>query len=88
MRICGIYSFAGICNSQSLTEVFIREGLVKTVPWQEMDCQVIGQADNSVDALEIIEKMKPDIHFWKYWSNIEYKMQKDCYERQIIEYMK
>lgn len=42
-------------------EVFIREGLIKTVPWKDLDCEVIGQADNSIDALNLIEREKPDI---------------------------
>lgn len=42
-------------------EDIIRKGLVYSVPWQEMDCSVVGEARNGVEGIELIKEKKPDI---------------------------
>ncbi|MFV0381104.1 MAG: response regulator [Breznakia sp.] len=42
-------------------EISVRRGLVMGVDWHELDCQVIGDAENGEEGLQIIKKLKPDI---------------------------
>lgn len=42
-------------------EVFIREGLRMIIPWKEMNCEVIGEAEDGEEGLEKIIKMNPHI---------------------------
>lgn len=42
-------------------EDIIRKGLVYSVPWAEMDCNVVGEAANGIEGLELIREHNPDI---------------------------
>lgn len=42
-------------------EGIIAEGLQKLVPWEEIDCKVVGIAEDGQEGLEITRKLKPDI---------------------------
>lgn len=42
-------------------EATMRRGLVSGVNWSDMDCVVIGEAVNGLDALEQVEKLRPDL---------------------------
>ncbi|WP_105617511.1 response regulator transcription factor [Vallitalea okinawensis] len=42
-------------------EVTIIEGLKKLVPWDEIDCKVVGIAEDGEEGLQQIDKLKPDI---------------------------
>lgn len=42
-------------------EEFIRKGMVLATPWSKFNCEVIGEAKNGVEGLELIKKIKPDI---------------------------
>lgn len=42
-------------------EAQVREGLKNMVPWQEMDIEVVGIASDGEEALELCQKLKPDI---------------------------
>lgn len=39
----------------------IRRGIVRKVDWESIGFRVVGQADNGVDALELVEKLEPDL---------------------------
>jgi len=42
-------------------EDIIRQGLKKIIPWKSLDCEIIGEARNGTEGLELIRKLKPDI---------------------------
>lgn len=42
-------------------EMLQRQGLIQATPWQEHDCQVIGDAANGADGLRLAVLLKPDI---------------------------
>lgn len=42
-------------------EATMRRGLVSGVNWSDMDCVVIGEAVNGLDALKQVEKLRPDL---------------------------
>lgn len=42
-------------------EEIIRRGLIDKVKWGEYGFEVVGEAENGVDALEIIEELEPDL---------------------------
>lgn len=42
-------------------EALIREGLRDTVPWEAFGCQVIGEAANGLQGMEMIQERHPDI---------------------------
>ncbi|MEG0352532.1 MAG: response regulator [Cellulosilyticaceae bacterium] len=42
-------------------EVFIREGLKMIIPWQELGCEIVGQAEDGEEGVEKIIELKPDI---------------------------
>lgn len=39
----------------------LRTGMIYTLDWQSMDCQVVGSAGDGLEGLELIERIKPDI---------------------------
>lgn len=39
----------------------IREGIIRKIPWQELGYTVVGDAENGVDALELVEMTQPDV---------------------------
>lgn len=41
----------------------IRRGLAKSLPWEEMDIQIIGEAEDGRQALERAKEFEPDIMF-------------------------
>ncbi len=42
-------------------EVEIREGVVRKIEWEELGFEIVGEAENGIEALEIIEMTKPDL---------------------------
>lgn len=42
-------------------EPIIVRGLEKAVKWKDIDCSVVGTAENGIEGMEIIRKEKPDI---------------------------
>lgn len=44
-------------------EELIRQGLKLTMEWEKFDCQVIGEAKDGEEGIELIKRLKPDIVF-------------------------
>lgn len=42
-------------------EDIIRKELVYSVPWPELDCNVVGEAANGIEGMELIREHNPDI---------------------------
>ena len=42
-------------------EEFIRKGIVLTVDWAALDCVVVAEAANGVEALQAVERVQPDL---------------------------
>lgn len=42
-------------------EKALRKALVNRVDWESVGFQVVGEAENGIDALELVEKLKPDL---------------------------
>lgn len=39
----------------------LRKAIIRRVKWEEIGFQVVGEAENGIEALELVEKMKPDL---------------------------
>jgi YesN/AraC family two-component response regulator len=44
-------------------EEIIREGLKLTINWEEMDCTIVGEAEDGEEGLNLINSLQPDIIF-------------------------
>lgn len=42
-------------------EYYSRKGLKCIIPWEEMKCNVLGEASNAYEAIDLAEKINPDI---------------------------
>ncbi len=42
-------------------EMLVRKGLVLTTSWDDYQCEVVGEASNGLEGVEIIRNLKPDI---------------------------
>ena len=42
-------------------EYLLRTGLIRSMPWRECGCEVIGEADNAGEGIRLAETLKPDI---------------------------
>lgn len=42
-------------------EVFTRKGFLKLIDWEACGFQIVDEADNGEDALELIERLQPDV---------------------------
>ncbi|MDF2922934.1 MAG: two-component system response regulator [Paenibacillaceae bacterium] len=42
-------------------EMIVRVGIKSLIPWNELNCVCVGEAANGVEALELIEKHRPDL---------------------------
>ncbi|MEK3720093.1 response regulator transcription factor [Paenibacillus sp. FSL H8-0034] len=39
----------------------IRRAIVQTIKWEELDCEVVGQAEDGIEGLALLEEKRPDI---------------------------
>lgn len=39
----------------------IRRGIIRKVRWEELGFRVVGEAENGAEALEMVEKLEPDL---------------------------
>lgn len=42
-------------------EYMVREGMTQHVPWEEFDFEVVGTAENGIDALNMVRRERPDL---------------------------
>lgn len=42
-------------------EALVKKGLLLTTDWESFDCEVVGEASNGYEGVEVITKLKPDI---------------------------
>lgn len=42
-------------------EQILRRGLTLTIDWNALGCRIIGEAENGAQALDLIQKLKPDL---------------------------
>jgi two-component system response regulator YesN len=42
-------------------EMLVKKGLILTTDWQKFDCEVVGEASNGIEGIEIIRKKRPEI---------------------------
>ena len=39
----------------------IRKSIIKRIPWQKLDMECVGEAENGKETAQLIEKLQPDI---------------------------
>lgn len=42
-------------------EMELREAIVRRIPWEEIGFSVVGEAENGIEALELVSKLEPDL---------------------------
>jgi len=42
-------------------EILVKKGLILTTDWQRYGCEVVGEASNGLEGIEVITRIKPDI---------------------------
>lgn len=42
-------------------EYYAREGMKKTIPWNNLECEICGEADNALKAIEVAKVYKPEL---------------------------
>ena len=44
-------------------EIRQREAVIKSVNWEKAGFKVVGDAENGIEALELLEKLEPDLTY-------------------------
>ena len=39
----------------------LRQAIVKKIDWESIGFKLVGEADNGAEALDLVEKLKPDV---------------------------
>lgn len=42
-------------------EIILRKGLIASIDWGDLNCEVVGEAGNGKEGIKLIEKEKPDL---------------------------
>ena len=42
-------------------EIIVKKGIILTTNWEKFECEVVGDASNGYEGIEVITKLKPDI---------------------------
>jgi two-component system response regulator YesN len=42
-------------------EILVKKGLLLTTDWESFECEVVGEASNGVEGIEVITKLQPNI---------------------------
>jgi len=42
-------------------EILVKKGIILTTDWQKFECEVVGDASNGYEGIEVITKLHPDI---------------------------
>lgn len=42
-------------------EYYAREGMKRTIPWNKLECEICGEADNALKAIEVAKVYKPEL---------------------------
>ncbi|MBS6646203.1 MAG: response regulator [Clostridiaceae bacterium] len=42
-------------------EFYVRKGIIQTFDWKSLDCEIVGEASNGKQGIEVVEETKPDL---------------------------
>ena len=42
-------------------EYYVRKGIIQTFDWNSLGCEIVGEAANGRDGIQVIEELKPDV---------------------------
>lgn len=42
-------------------EYYVRKGIIQTFDWKKLGCEIVGEASNGKNGIDVIEELKPDL---------------------------